>query len=199
MRRKLIEKKIEREFTIGVQKLFNDNLLFGFIGGGIAKGYWDKSHDIDMFICVNGAIKKKDAKQYIEWYYELHEKYGFSADGDYPGEIVEKDVLIKKLSILDTLDIKLKVTDISVKEAIIWADMIVGKKFGFVGDSDFFSDIQKKYKNYPKKWKEEVLALIPPENQKIWQNKSYLLIMERFMQYPKTDARAFYQKYKLSD
>lgn len=198
MQRRLIEGKIKKDFLSGIKRLFEENLAFGFIGGGFAKGYWDKNHDIDMFICIKKEIDHKKAKAYLEWYFDLHKKHGFPPDKDYPGEIIKLDDLLKALKILDTLKLELKVNDISVKEAIIWADMIAGKNFGFIGDGKIFSSLRKKHAKYPEKWKKEILKLISSEDRKRWKNESYLLIMERFMQYPKNDARAFYKKYGLN-
>jgi len=197
--RKETEEKIRRDFMNGVCKIFGDNLAFGFICGGFAKGFWDNDHDIDTFICVKKPINKETAKAYLEWYYNLHRKHNFPPDDDYPGEIVELDVLQKKLKLLYTLKLDLKVTDINIREAILWADMLVGKKMGLLCTiPEVCNALQKEFVCYPEKWKTEVLSLISEEDRLKWQDKSYLLVMEKFMQYPKTDARGFYMKYGLS-
>lgn len=196
--RKAIELGIERDFIAGMRDIFRENLSFGFICGGFAKGYWDRKHDIDVFICVNDldSVRKRQASEYILWYYDVHNKYGFPPDDAYPGEIVEKNDLIRTLKILRDLQLQLKITDISIKEAIIWADMIVGKKTGIVGnDLVLLTSLEKEYKNYPEKWKEEILSLISDSDRIQWKNKSYLLIMENFMKYPQNDAWDFYRKY----
>lgn len=198
MTRKETEEKIRKDFMDGVCKIFGDNLAFGFICGGFAKGFWDNNHDIDTFICVKKPINKEIARTYLKWYYSLHKKHNFPPDYDYPGEIVEFDVLRKKLKLLHALKLELKVTDLDIREAIIWADMLVGEKMGLLSNiPKVFSALQGEYASYPEKWKNEVLSLVSEEDRKIWQDKSYLLVMERFMQYPKNDAREFYRKYGL--
>lgn len=198
MTRKETEEKIKKDFMYGVCKIFGDNLAFGFICGGFAKGFWDNNHDIDTFVCVKKPIGEETAKTYLEWYYDLHKKYNFPPDDDYPGEIIELDTLKTKLKLLHTLKLELKVNDIDTREAILWADMLVGKKMGLVcNNRKVFDTLQDEYANYPEKWKKEVLLLISEKDSQIWKDKSYLLVMERFMQYPKNDARGFYRKYNL--
>lgn len=198
MTRREIEEKIRKDFEDGVYKIFGDNLAFGFICGGFAKGFWDNNHDIDIFICVKKPISKETANEYLEWYYNLHKKHNFPPDDDYPGEIVELDTLQAKLELLHTLKLELEVTDINIREAILWADMLVGGKMGLVCNAQkIFDALQTEYASYPEKWKKKVLSLVSEENRRIWQDKSYLLVMERFMQYPKNDARGFYRKYGL--
>lgn len=198
MDRKDIELLVQQEFVVGVKEVFNDNLTFAFICGGFAKGYWDKNHDIDMFICVDSPIDQYWAKKYLKWHLDLHKKYGFPADEDYPGEIVVKDQLANSLKKLPKLKLQLRVDDLSVKEAIIWADMLVGEKAALIGNNlEYYRQLESEYCMYPEKWKKEVLALISDKEKEEWEDKSYLLIMERFMQYPHNDAREFYKKYSL--
>ena len=128
MIRKLTEERINNDFIAGVKELFGDNLAFGFICGGFAKGYWNENHDIDTFICVKKPISKETAIKYLKWYRDLHEKHNFPPDLDYPGEIVELDILQERLKLLHALKLELKVTDINIREAILWADMLVGGK-----------------------------------------------------------------------
>ncbi len=198
MIRKQIESHIEKDFIEGVQDIFRGNLAFGFLCGGIAKGYWDQNHDIDMFICIKRPINHDEAVRYLEWYNNLHQRHGFPPDEDYPGEIIEQDTLISTLERLYILKLKLEVDEMAVKEAIIWADMLVGGKTGLVGeDLDLYHGLVEQYKKYPEQWKQEVLAQVTPEEREEWRDKSYLLIMEKFMQYPQNDAREFYRKYSI--
>lgn len=198
MIRKLTEERINNDFITGVKELFGDNLAFGFICGGFAKGYWNENHDIDTFICVKKPISKEVAIKYLKWYSDLHEKHNFPPDLDYPGEIVELDILQERLKLLHALKLELKVTDINIREAILWADMLVGGKLEPVcNELSVFNSLQNEYANYPEKWKKEVLSLISQEEKLDWQNRDYGLIMEKFMQYPKSDAREFYRKYDI--
>jgi Fe-S cluster biosynthesis and repair protein YggX len=200
MTRRLTEEKINNDFIIGVKEVFGENLAFGFVCGGFAKGYWDDNHDIDMFICVKNPIDKETAIKYLEWYYNLHKNHNFPPDCDYPGEIVELDVLQKRLSLLPTLKLELKVIDMNIREAILWADMLAGGKLEPVcNEVDIFNSLQTTYVNYPEKWKKEVLSLVSQKEKLDWQDKDYGLIMEKFMQYPKSDAREFYKKYDIQD
>lgn len=200
MKRGIIERAIEQDFLLGVQEIFKSNLLFGFIGGSVAKGYWKKDHDIDIFICLNEPIDSECAKDYLSWYGQLHSKYGFLPDFDYPGEIVERGNLVDTLRILNTFELKLKVDDLQTREAILWADMITGGKIGLVGNGlDFFYFLERQHRHYPEEWKSRVLSLISNEDRNQWKNKDYGLIMERFMRYTGDDKRAFYKKYSIED
>jgi hypothetical protein len=49
--------------------------------------------------------------------------------------------------------------------------------------------LKDELKKYPEQWKQEVLSLITEEERNVWKDKSQLLIMEHFMQYPKGSTR----------
>lgn len=199
MNREVVENEVAEDFIRGTKDLFQENLLFGFICGGFAKGYWDEHHDIDTFICVRNPIERRVALQYLRWYHDIHHKHGFPPDDSYPGEIAEKNILLERLAILHNFHLNLEVSSIDAKEAILWADMIVGKKMAIIGnDLDLLDSLQKAYGGYPEKWKREVLELLPDLDRSEWKDKSYLLIMERFMKYTQSDARCFYRKYGIN-
>lgn len=78
-------------------------------------------------------------------------RQNFPPDDDYPGEIVELAVLQEKLKSLHTLKLELKITDVDIREAILWADMLVGEKVGLLCNTlQVFSALQKEYVSYPK-------------------------------------------------
>ena len=196
MNQKIIDKILE-EVKYRIHEIFGDNLLFGFVCGGFSKGYADNSHDVDIFICVEKIPDEYTEKKYLGWYFDLHKRYGIKADYDYPGEIVTYTNLMDTLSILKNLKLTLEITEVKVKKSIIWADMLTSITKAENGSHlDFLYEIKKEYGGYPEKWKEEVLALITDEERKLWKDKSHLLIMEHFMQYPKYDGKKLDKIYK---
>lgn len=181
-------KRIFVDVRESLDEIFGENLLFGFVCGGIANGYADYGHDIDIFVCVDGDVSNDKLEKYYNWYFKLHSQYNLPPDKDYPGEIVSKEKLMKTLGLLNDLDLKLKVTRIDIKEAIIWCDMITGGIEAITGSIRELMNIRNSYGHHPDQWKQKVLSQISPEERMLWQDKSHTLIMERYMQYPKGDS-----------
>jgi predicted nucleotidyltransferase len=197
---RLIEANIVNEILLEVQnglgRIFVKNLLFGFVCGGFSKGYADKEHDIDIFVCLGRRETEKEYEEYLRWYFALHNKYGVKPDYDYPGEIVTHDYLVETLSILKTLVLTLEIKEVKTKKAIIWADMITSKTTGHVGTHlELLHELKREYKKYPEKWKQEVLALVSEDDRIFWKEKNHLFIMEHFMKYPKYDGKKLNDKY----
>lgn len=95
---KIINQKIYSDFKKGITSIFRENLLFGFLCGGIAKGLSTNKSDIDMFICLKKNIKNKEKKEFLDWYKKMHYNYGYKCDEKFPGEIMTIDVLNKTLT-----------------------------------------------------------------------------------------------------
>ncbi|MBU4338949.1 hypothetical protein KKB43_00845 [Patescibacteria group bacterium] len=191
-----IVNEILSEVQSGLNEIFGDNLLFGFVCGGFSKGYADKEHDIDTFVCLRQQKTEKEYEEYLRWYFALHKKYGVNPDYDYPGEVVTYDYLIETLSILKTLVLTLEIKEVKTKKAIIWADMITSKTAGHVGTRlELLHKLKCEYGKYPDKWKQEVLAMVSEDERIFWKEKSHLLIMEHFMKYPKYDGKKLDGKY----
>lgn len=187
---KSILHEIECEVRSGLVKIFGQNLVFGFICGGFAKGYADDTHDVDLFVCVE-TNDEAAYDAYLDWYIGLHLRFGFPPDLDYPGEVVTLDRLRELLDIQSNFKIEsLVVKSIWIKKSIIWADMFSGRITAIVGSSDGL-DILESFRvlcrPYPERWKREVLDLLPEDVRRQWRDKHQLLIMERFMSYPKHD------------
>lgn len=183
-------KAISEDVRTGLQRIFEENLVFGFVCGGIAKGYADNFHDIDTFTCVNTPMDPETEEKYYTWYFELHKQYGLPPDFDYPGEVVTLERLTRVLQILKTLKLTLKIDEVDTKKAIIWTDMITGGISGRSGNHENVLDgIIEEYGEYPSQWKREVLALIPEEEREQWAEVTHTLIMERYMRYPKHDGK----------
>lgn len=188
--------EILSETKVSLADIFGQNLIFGFVCGGFSKGYADENHDVDIFVCVNKNPDKKLEERYLKWYFDLHKRYGIKADYDYPGEIVPYEYLIQTLSMLRSLKLTLEINDVRTKKAIIWADMLTGTTAAETGnDMEKLHQIKKEYAHYPEQWKGEVLRLINPDEAKIWRDKNHLLIMEKFMKYPKHDGKKLKGQY----
>lgn len=193
---KIIE-EILAEVEEKLETIFKDNMLFGFVCGGFSKGYADENHDVDTFICLENEPTKETEEEYLKWYFDLHKRYRVKPDYDYPGVIITRSKLIKTLNILKTLKLTLEIKDVWTKRAIIWADMITSDTAAETGtDLDLLYKLKFEYKDYPNKWKNEVLELISDKEKYGWKDKSHLLIMEHFMKYPKHDGKKLEKYYK---
>lgn len=187
---------ISEQVRIGLPRIFGDNLVFGFVCGGIAKGYADNFHDIDTFSCVRSLPDPQTEDAYYRWYFELHREFGLPPDFDYPGEVVTLERLSRVLKILKTLKLTLSIDSVDTKKAIIWTDMITGGIAGRTGqEQDLLDAIIAEYGIYPAQWKREILDLIPPEERSQWENVVHTLIMERYMRYPKHDGKKLEGRY----
>lgn len=188
--------KICSEVQKGVAGIFDGNLVFGFVCGGVAKGYADDSHDIDLVVCTSTPIDEGVRDSYYDWYFDLHDRYSLPPDYDYPGEVVTYGQFSDTLVLLRGLELSLHVTDVRVKKAIIWGDMITGGIDGRVGDVALIDRVINEYKDEPERWKQQVLALIPEGEREVWKDKNHTLLMERYMKYPKHDGKGLEAKYK---
>lgn len=188
--------RICAEVQEGVARIFGDNLVFGFVCGGVAKGYADTSHDIDLVVCTNSPADEATMNSYYDWYFDLHQRHNLPPDYDYPGEVITCQQFTDTLKLLTDLELTLQISEVRVKKAIIWGDMITGGIDGKVGNIELIDQIIETYKNEPARWKEQVLALIPPEERANWVDVNHTLLMERFMRYPKNDGKKLETKYK---
>lgn len=196
MEPKIIE-EILAEVQIKLKEIFKSNMLFGFVCGGFSKGYADENHDVDIVVCLKDNLSKETEEEYLQWYFDLHKRYKIKPDYNYPGEIITYERLMNTLDILKTLKLTLKIDDVPTKKAIIWADMITSKTAAETGSNlELLYKLKTEFAKYPAKWKKEVLALISDKEREQWKNKSHLLIMERFMKYPKHDGKRLEQIYK---
>lgn len=51
--------EVSSQFQLKIKEIFEENLVFAFIYGGLAKGYaLTSDHDIDMLICLKKSYKK---------------------------------------------------------------------------------------------------------------------------------------------
>jgi len=197
MESKIIE-EILAEVKIKLSTIFKDEMLFGFVCGGFSKGYADENHDVDIFVCLKNELPKKIEEEYLQWYFDLHKKYGIKPDYDYPGEIVTYNRLMNTLNILKTLKLTLEIKEVQTKKAIIWADMITSQTAAETGSRlNLLYELKSQFQIYPDKWKGEVLESISKEERNEWKDKSHLLIMEHFMKYPKYDGKKLEQYYKI--
>ena len=181
---------ILEEVKIKLNEIFGGQMLFCFVCGGFSKGYADENHDVDIVVCLSKEATREMADKYLQWYFDLHNRYGIKPDHNHPGLVVTQKELLDTLEILKTLKLTLKINDVKTMEAIIWADMIASQTAAETGsDLALLYRLKNELQKYPEHWKQEVLSLISEEERNVWKDKSQLLIMEHFMQYPKGSTR----------
>ena len=66
--------EVFREFRQVAPDIFGENLAFGFVFGGFAKGYAVENQDADFFICL---LRDNQRQLEIgrEWYFDLLKRY----------------------------------------------------------------------------------------------------------------------------
>lgn len=174
--------RIASEFQHTVQTIFKDNLEFAFIFGGVAKGYADATHDIDMFVCLNERDKYSE-QHFRRWYFGIHRRVGLVPDYGDPGEIMSLAELVEKLDFLDELQITLTIRSYYAYEAIVWGDVLAGTTIGEVGDFDLLQKLKNRCAPFPERWKSQILAQLPQGHQ--LSNQPPLYLFEHFVTYLK--------------
>lgn len=154
-----IIKSVFDEFRDVAGKIFGQNLEFGFVVGGAAGGYAVEDQDIDFFICIN-RHNDVQYKNWLAWYFKLHDKYGLKPDRTDPGEIVERDTLIEKLKFVRHRPLRPVIETFYEYEAIVWGDMLTGNKAAMVGSLEKLNLILEIVEDLPQRWRIQILKMI---------------------------------------
>lgn len=128
--------EILRSFSKKIVEFFGNELIFGFLCGSIIKKECSQESDIDMFICVK---QKKHTTVFFDWYHKIHAQYGLKADQEFPGEIMELNILDYKLRLTKNATPTRFIIDANIYDGIIWAGMLSGDIGGFIGSSRKFN------------------------------------------------------------
>jgi hypothetical protein len=161
-----IKKIVESEFRVGIQNIFKDNLIFGLIFGGFGKGYASQNHDIDMFILVN-KIDPAQKLEFTDWYFALHDKFGFKPDPIDPGEVAELGDLLNRITLLEASHIRPVIETYYEYEGIVWVDALSEGNRGLtIVNKDISEEIFRRAKSLNTRWREEILSIRtdPPES-----------------------------------
>lgn len=185
---------LSMEFQIAIPKIFGSNLVFGFIGGGLAKGYADYSHDIDMAVICKERNPTHD-ENYKEFFYTLHEKYGFKTENNPTIDISfgiasDIDKLHSMLNILDHLTVTPIVQSFDTFEAVVWGDMMSSTVIGLTGDVQYFKTVQNKCATYKDRWRKQIIENCIGNDtfsveKSFVDNTDLTLLFERFVTYLK--------------
>lgn len=125
--------------------------MFAFLCGSLARKELNEKSDFDMFVCV----KRYDEKAYVkfrEWYFDVHSKRGYTADKEFPGEVMEIDKLQKCLNICYLEQPKFHIKNPILYDGIVWAGMLSGVYTAFQGDFEMFSKLRASALEIMVKW-----------------------------------------------
>lgn len=152
-----IVRDVYTDFRKNVPAIFDDNLVFGFIFGGFAKGFAAQDQDADFFLCLH-HLNPKQIENFHAWYFDLHRKYGFAPDLETPGSIGSLEHVIEKLEFAIKTPLRQVIETSYEKQCIVWADLMTGEKAAKIGDISTLNDLEQKCEGLPQRWRQELLA-----------------------------------------
>jgi hypothetical protein len=150
-----------RSFREDVPRVFGDELVFGFVSGGFAKGYATSEHDIDAFVCVR-ELRVEASSAFRAWYLDAHRALGVAPDLRDPGEIVPFARLTEKIEWVRTRHLAREVQTYYEYEAVVWADMLSGAKAARIGDIARLAEMEAACELLPQRWRADILSRAEP-------------------------------------
>lgn len=157
-----IIKAIFERFRYDIPAIFGDNLAFGCIVGGFAKGYAVSDQDVDMFVCLR-EIDEDKVKLYRDFYFTIHEEFDLVPDRGKPGEIMTLGRLFQKIALINHRSLRGKIESYYEYEGLLWTEMLTGPKAAVVGDLTILNKVQEECELLPQKWRKEVYHLMGPK------------------------------------
>ena len=161
--REMLEPKVLKEiydrFRNDVPPIFGNNLVFGFLFGGFAKGYAVKDQDADFYIC----LKEENAEQianFREWYFNLHAHYDFAPDVEIPGSISTWAHLNEKINFAVQTPLRPVIETSYEKQCIVWGDIMSGEKAAKIGDLNKLNEIEVCCEGLTQRWRMELLRIL---------------------------------------
>jgi len=158
--------EISIEFQLKIKEIFESNLVFGFIYGGLAKGYGlTRDHDIDMLVCLKN-LDQSQIDRFREFYYNIHEKYEYTADTELswdakisnaPREFVTFTEILDILNRMNDLKISLIIKYFKEYEAIVVCDIFAGQVIAKTGDVKMLELVQSYCEKFPSEWRKEII------------------------------------------
>ncbi len=148
-----IKKQIQAEFEGLMENVFGEVLVFGFICGSFAKDTTTDKSDLDIFVCINKDTEKYKTR-FTQWYMDVHKKYRFTPDLNYPGELMTKRRLNRALE--KTLNAKPRktVNDEAIYDGLAWSGMLYGKCVALCGKEEEYINHKAHAKKIMDKWYE---------------------------------------------
>jgi predicted nucleotidyltransferase len=144
-------------FREDVPDIFGENLEFGFVFGGAAKGYAVANQDIDFFICLR-CWDERAVERFRRWYFELHAELGLVPDRRDPGEAMTLARLEEKLEFVRAQPLRRVIETYYEYEAIVWADVLTSAKAAVIGDAAMLERICRRCECLPQRWRRELLG-----------------------------------------
>lgn len=147
---------VYEEFRRETPRIFGEDLAFGFIFGGFAKGYAVENQDADMLLCLHRMAEPR-LERFREWYFDLHRRYQLTPDRNDPGEVMTPQRLEEKLLYAAATPLRPVIETYYEYEAIVWADVLVGEKAAFIGDLAILDAMTRLCDGLPQRWRGEML------------------------------------------
>jgi hypothetical protein len=154
--------EIMDNFSREAPSFFGENLLFGFVFGGFAKGYATTDHDLDCFICLK-SYDESQVANFHEWYFSLHAEYDLAPDIEMPGSIMDQRHLSEKLNFATTNPLKPTIESNYEKQAIVWADIMLGEKACKIGNFAELNSFEHTVRGLNQRWRKELITILGDE------------------------------------
>lgn len=133
---------VATQFQEVVPRIFGDELVFAYIFGSFAAEKGKRYSDIDTLVCVHSR-QVNHVEQYLEWLFQMHERFGRFIDFKYPTEIVAFADLQDAVNRLATMELSALLNEATKYDAMVWCHSLSQPWVGAVSPG-----------NTPESWKE---------------------------------------------
>lgn len=151
--------QLVQTFEDAIHEIFKDNLVFAFIFGSVAKGRHKKTSDIDMFVCTVKEPSAEQKSDFFELYMRMHQKYGFTPDEEYPGELVSLEFLLKNIEYIQNWIPHREIRTYREFEAVFWMAVLAEQKLASVGKMSVLQNMEEECGRLVKEWKRMVASV----------------------------------------
>lgn len=150
---------IEIEVKRKIQTIFGPVLDFGFIFGSVAKRYAQRTHDIDVFICLTERMPETE-KLFLAWLVDLHKRFGMEVDRVYPAEIVTYSQIRSLIQKGTELEFCLGKNEIATFDCAVWIQALADKKCAVVDNNNHLREFEEICRPIPELWCQQISKLV---------------------------------------
>ena len=185
-----IIKAILGRFRYDVPAIFQEDLAFGCIVGGFAKGYAVSDQDIDMFVCLHKYDEQK-VEAFMDFYYNIHKEFHLVPDTENPGVVTTLGYLSQKIALINARSLRKTIESYYESQGLVWTEMLTGARSAQIGNMSILNSILESCELLPQKWRKEVYDIlgddIPDDIKK--------LPIHRLIKYARKRGYIKYEKY----
>lgn len=158
-----IEKVHKQQIHDAIRDIYGiSNVETAFITGSIPAGKARSDSDVDIFVCHKDTIdfREQKKKEFVEFYFDLHERLGREPDPISPGEVLSFSELDGAVQTIEIVAPSATLHEREDFDAICWAGMLVSKRDELIPNSPAIDSLQKVSRAIIYRW---ALSLAPYE------------------------------------